>query len=82
LFARHAEFAGARFKVGYQCGMRDEGPVAAAAWASYVGRSVKLRVEVVAEVALTLKAPLASRCSRCVRRGRVPGALRSCRMSA
>jgi hypothetical protein len=56
LFACHEGFACARFEVGHQCGMRDEGPVAATAWAPCVGRS-ELRVEVVAAVVLTLEGP-------------------------
>jgi hypothetical protein len=58
LFARHAGRAGARLEVEHECGMRDEGPVAVAAGAAYVGRSMQLRVEVLMEVALALEGPL------------------------
>jgi len=58
LFARHAGRAGARFEVEQKRGMRDEGFVAVAARAAYVGRSMQPRVEVLAEVALALEGPL------------------------
>ena len=55
LCARHAGRAGARLEVERERGMQDEGPVAAAAGAAYVGRSMQLRVEVLEEVALALE---------------------------
>jgi hypothetical protein len=58
LFARHAGRAGARLEVEHKRGMRHEGPVAVAAGAADVGRSMQPRVEVVAEVALALEGPL------------------------
>ena len=54
-FARHAGRTGARLEVEYESGVRDEGFVATAAWATHVGQLMHPRVEVVAEVGLALE---------------------------
>ena len=49
---------GARLEMEYESGVRDEGLVAAATRATYVGELMHLRVDVVAEIVLALEGTL------------------------